>query len=185
MMTSPGPALICPDPASEHLGPAVPSSYSRRRALTVAARCSEVETGTCRRDSYSHPGQTRDLASAQLTCQQTITRYGRLVARGRTAAAPLRIMLSISTMGKPLPRRDRGSNLVNDSLVTTLTQFHIQNIISYHIISNGWLGSRVVSVLDSGAEGPGLKSQPRCCRVTVLGKLFTPTVPLFNKQRKW
>jgi len=25
----------------------------------------------------------------------------------------------------------------------------------------GWLGSRVVSVLYSGAEGPGLKSQPR------------------------
>ena len=44
-----------------------------------------------------------------------------------------------------------------------------------------WLGSRVVSVLDSGAEGPGFKSQPRCCRVTVLGKLFTPIVPLFTK----
>ena len=38
----------------------------------------------------------------------------------------------------------------------------------------GWLGSRVVSVLDSGAEGPGFKSQSRRCRVTVLGKLFTP-----------
>ena len=25
---------------------------------------------------------------------------------------------------------------------------------------NSWLGSRVVSVLDSGAEGPGFKSQP-------------------------
>ena len=37
-----------------------------------------------------------------------------------------------------------------------------------------WLGSRVVSVLDSGAERPGFKSQSRCCRVTVLGKLFTP-----------
>ena len=31
----------------------------------------------------------------------------------------------------------------------------------------GWLGSRVVSVLDSGAEGPGFKSQPPRCRVTV------------------
>jgi len=31
-------------------------------------------------------------------------------------------------------------------------------------------------VLDSGAVGPGFKSQPRCCRVTVLGKLFTPIV---------
>jgi len=49
----------------------------------------------------------------------------------------------------------------------------------------GWLGSRVVSVLDSGAEGPGFKSQPRRCRVTVFGKLFTPIVPLFTKQRNW
>ena len=38
----------------------------------------------------------------------------------------------------------------------------------------GWLGSRVVSILDSGAEGPGFKSQPQRCRVTVLGRLFTP-----------
>jgi len=30
----------------------------------------------------------------------------------------------------------------------------------------GWLGSRVVTVLDSGAEGPGFKSQSRRCRVT-------------------
>ena len=49
----------------------------------------------------------------------------------------------------------------------------------------GWLGSRVVSVLDTGAEGPGFKSQSRRCRVTVLGKLFTPVVPLFTKQKNW
>ena len=48
----------------------------------------------------------------------------------------------------------------------------------------GWLGSRVVSVLDSGAVGPGLKSQPRRCRVTVLGKLLTPIVQ-FTKQQNW
>ena len=41
-----------------------------------------------------------------------------------------------------------------------------------------WLSSRVVSVLDSGAEGPGFKSQSQRCRVTVSGKLFTPIVPL-------
>jgi len=46
----------------------------------------------------------------------------------------------------------------------------------------GWLGSQVVSVLDSGAEGPEFKSQPRRCRVTILGKLFTPIVPLFIQQ---
>ena len=50
------------------------------------------------------------------------------------------------------------------------------------IVFVGWLGSRVVSALDSGVEGPGFKSQPRRCRVTVLGKLFTPIVPLFTKQ---
>jgi len=49
----------------------------------------------------------------------------------------------------------------------------------------GRLGSRVVSILDSGAEGLEFKSQSRCCRVTVLGKLFTPIVPLFTKQQNW
>ena len=53
------------------------------------------------------------------------------------------------------------------------------------LCKQGWFGSRVVSVLDSGAEGPGFKSQPRGCRVTVLGKLFTPIVPLFTKQQNW
>jgi len=47
------------------------------------------------------------------------------------------------------------------------------------------LGSRRVSVLDSGALRPGFKSQPRRCRLTVLGKLFTPVVPLFTKQQNW
>jgi len=54
-----------------------------------------------------------------------------------------------------------------------------------YMLSQGWLGSRVVSVLDSSAERPGFKSQPRRCRVTVLGKLFTPIVPLFTKQQNW
>ena len=38
-------------------------------------------------------------------------------------------------------------------------------------------------MLDSSAVGPGFKLQPRRCRVTVLGKLFTPIVPLFTKQQ--
>ena len=45
-----------------------------------------------------------------------------------------------------------------------------------------WLGSRVVCVLDSGTEGPGFKPQPRRCRVTIFGKLFTPIVTLFMHQ---
>ena len=47
----------------------------------------------------------------------------------------------------------------------------------------GWLGNRVVGVLDSGAEGPRFKLQSRRCRITVLGKLFTPIVSLFTKQQ--
>jgi len=50
---------------------------------------------------------------------------------------------------------------------------------------NRWLGSRVVSMLDSDTVGPGFKSQSRLCQVTVLGKLFTPIVPLFTKQQNW
>jgi len=46
----------------------------------------------------------------------------------------------------------------------------VNNAQSYH--NTSVLGSRVVSVLDSGAVGPGFKLQPRRCRVTVLGKLF-------------
>ena len=63
----------------------------------------------------------------------------------------------------------------------------ILGILSFPIVLVyiGWIGSRVVSMLDSGAERPGFKSQPRRCRVTVLDKLFTPIVPLFAKQQNW
>jgi len=40
-----------------------------------------------------------------------------------------------------------------------------------------WLGGRVVSVPDSGSEEQGFESQSQRCRVTVLGKLFAPSVP--------
>jgi len=53
----------------------------------------------------------------------------------------------------------------------------------FFLCGSPMLGSRVVSVLDSGSEGPVFKSQSRRCRVTVLGKLFTPIVPLFTKQQ--
>jgi len=61
-------------------------------------------------------------------------------------------------------------------------------VLLFRVVYNDaswWLGSRVVSVLDSGAEGPGFKSQSRRCLVTVLGKLFTPIAPLFTKQQNW
>jgi len=58
-------------------------------------------------------------------------------------------------------------------------------VLYFYKLLSWWLGSRVVSMLDLGAEGPGFKSQSRCCRVTVLGKLFTLIVPLFIKQQNW
>jgi len=57
--------------------------------------------------------------------------------------------------------------------------------ITSYFYRDGWHGSRVVSVLDSSAEKPWFKSQPTRCRVAVLGKLFTPIVPLFTKQQNW
>jgi len=47
------------------------------------------------------------------------------------------------------------------------------------------LSCRMVSVLDSGAEGPVFKSQSRRCRLTVLGKLFTPIMSQFTNKRNW
>ena len=65
-------------------------------------------------------------------------------------------------------------------------RFWLSHYLYYtYLYPMGWLGSRVVSVLDSGTVGPAFKSQPRSCRVTVLGKLFTPIVPQFTKQQNW
>ena len=76
------------------------------------------------------------------------------------------------------------------SVLVQSVQIHGARRTPLHYINgmylpSGWLSSRVVSVLDSGAEGTGFKSQSRRCRVTVLGKLFTPIVPLFTKQQNW
>ena len=77
------------------------------------------------------------------------------------------------------------------SMVYSWFYVYFLSFVSYHMIlstSNfmaGWLGSRVVRVLDSGTEGPGFKLQLRRCRVTVLGKLFTPIMPPFTKQQNW
>ena len=38
--------------------------------------------------------------------------------------------------------------------------YHVTVYSVFILHYTGWLGSRVVSVLDSGAEGPGFKSLP-------------------------
>jgi len=72
-----------------------------------------------------------------------------------------------------------------NDVIAWIDSNQVANIITVFSDLTGWLGSRVVSVLDSGTEGPGFKSQLRCCQVTALGKLFTPIMPLFVKQRNW
>ena len=81
------------------------------------------------------------------------------------------------------PRDEVQRRLVGSECIRYMLMFYAFRVLQIRFAIQGWLGSRVVSVLDSGAEGPGFKSQSRCCRVTVLGKLFTPIVPLFTKQR--
>ena len=75
--------------------------------------------------------------------------------------------------------KKRKKNIVSFIIILGILSFPIV------LVYIGWIGSRVVSMLDSGAERPGFKSQPRRCRVTVLGKLVTPIVPLFTKQPNW
>jgi len=74
-----------------------------------------------------------------------------------------------------------------ENVIISSVIFASQTFFITLYIGKRWLGGRVVSVLDSGAEGPGFKFklQSRRCLVTVLGKLFTPIVPLFTKQQNW
>jgi len=66
-----------------------------------------------------------------------------------------------------------------------ISDLRAQVAVFSHCCFYGWLVYQVVSVLDSGTERPGFKSQSRRCQVTVSGKLLTPIVPLFTKQRNW
>ena len=58
-------------------------------------------------------------------------------------------------------------------------------IFASHTSGRGWLGSRVVSVLDSGAEGPWVQIAVATLSGNSLRQLFTPIVPLFTKQQNW
>jgi len=94
---------------------------------------------------------------------------------------PVRPIISKSTG----PIFTKFSRLIELWLRVINLKFVFRSLKGIAVATNlyGWLGSRVVSVLDSGAERPAFKSQSRRCWVTVLGKLFTPIVPLFTKQQ--
>jgi len=79
-----------------------------------------------------------------------------------------------------LIRQHCSSKLMSSATLSTTSATEVEFLD--RISDVGWLDSQVVSVLDSGAEGPGFKLQPQCCGVTVLGKPFALIVPLFTKQ---
>ena len=49
----------------------------------------------------------------------------------------------------------------------------VPEVCARKLYTMGWLGSRVLSVLDSGADGPGFKSQPRRSRVSLRQTVHT------------
>jgi len=66
---------------------------------------------------------------------------------------------------QPIPSYTVGKGVIKVSMVGRIEKrmkSTLQNrIIEFYKYTDGWFGSRVVSVLVSGAEGPGFKSQPR------------------------
>jgi len=145
----------------------VSTQYHRRRVLgpVTRHRLADVRANLpwrgCVRPAGTAP--CRECCRCHCHCSQTDRRSAVPAASPHTAAAELSMGWVGSTIAE-VPK--------------------IEGIMLMHP-KRSWLGSRVVSVLDSGAEGPGFKSQSRRCRVTVLGKLFTPIVSLFTKQQNW
>ena len=126
---------------------------------------------------------TRLRCSSARPCRRTLTtRRRRSTSRGKDCQYRSRRGGRGSPPQHPTTTTEhRQSTQIGSSIRT-----HVSNISIYsHTTKHRRLGGRVVSVLDSGAEGPGFKSQPQRRRVTVLGKLFTPIVPLFTKQQNW
>ena len=100
----------------------------------------------------------------------------------RETAVNTRLQLLLCPVLQPRTAENRENASGASAVFITLSLF--RRLTSLYCL-NGRLGSWVVSVLDSGAVGPGFKSQLRRCRVTVSGKLFKPIVHLFTKQQNW
>ena len=127
---------------------AVSSSASRRFAASSASRAAASSAAAARASLCRVSSPHRAASRSARTCRSPSWPVSRATSRSRSATA----------------------------VCTTATHTCIQ-CESKHKTLYSWLGSRVVSALDSGAVGPGSISQSRRCRVTVLGKLFTPIVP--------
>jgi len=89
---------------------------------------------------------------------------------------PFTVVFTVSSSVQSIPNAVRAQGPVQppNSPYSSVRHQSTVQFYTYFTSLGGWLGSRVVCVQDSGAEGPGYKSQPRRFLVTVLGKLFTP-----------
>jgi len=76
-----------------------------------------------------------------------------------------------------MPRQDRSSNLVRISIVLPCG-------LKCNVVSVSGSVAEWLACWTQRRRRPGFKSLSRRCRVTVLGKLFTPIVPLFTEAAK-
>jgi len=162
-----------------HAPPYTVGGVKRYRDLSVCLSvCLSVRlcVPRCSRLGYRHAG------CLQLSHRRPQEMCG-LRTHPRTDVDPPRFLPPSNCHRRGVGISSRGSR--GDTLSTVMCCNSVYYEFTDCLMRWRWLGSRVVSVLDSGAEGPGFKSQPRRCRVTVLGKLFTPIVPLFAKQQNW
>ena len=123
-----------------------------------------------------------DLATAAL-CDRVYPPLPDLMGRhgcGRVGAAAQLSLLSPAG-GERVPDKVRRSSAAAARSVCAVQAVNILNVVRKTAAACGGLRSHGWR---AGLK-PGFKSQPRRCRVTVLGKLFTPIVSLFTKQRNW
>jgi len=129
------------------------------------------------------------IADGYFKWRSTVRRAGAAVGPNKTCVARrFPISTSRNDHQRARGRRRRRANTTPQRPHGRAAGRHLQvylHLYQVYLHETRWLGSRAVSVLDSGAAGPGFRSQSRRCRVTVLGRLFTPIVPLFTKQRNW
>jgi len=70
-------------------------------------------------------------------------------------------LLKPDFMRRPHRTFDPFSESPVDGVIAAHCSVQVENVdVFCSVVSYGWLGSRVVSMLDSGTEGSGFKSQP-------------------------
>ena len=71
-----------------------------------------------------------------------------------------------------------------DIFVNWLIKFYLNDMVNLHLLTPHIM-PKWRSYRDHGFCDVNAPYVPRRCQVTVLGKLFTPIVPLFTKQQNW